>query len=123
MTLATVRADLMDSFSAISCAVYDYAPETVIPPAAVCIPADPYLEIQTIGSSNTRVLARFQIVALVAMNNNQASLLNLENLIADMLAAIPSGYIVSEVSAPVKTQVGPSDLLTATMVVEVATTL
>lgn len=122
MSLSTVRSNLMDSFNAISCAVYDYAPEAVIPPAAIVFPANPYLEVMTIGS-NARVMVNLNVVACVAMNNNQAALNNLEDLVSSMIKALPTGYVVRDVSDFQKTQVGPSDLLTATMVVAVATTL
>jgi len=86
-------------------------PETVIPPAVVCVPQSPYLEIETIGKSVIRCRVNMTITAAVAYNSNPASLDNLEQLIMSILAVIPNGYVVGSVDRPTVTQVGASNLL------------
>ena len=54
-----------------------------------------------------------RITAAVAYMSNSAAMDNLEKLIISILAAIPSGYKVGDVSAPSITSVGSSNLLTA----------
>lgn len=122
MSLSDVRSALMANFASISANVYTFAPEAVMPPAILCYPSDPYIEITTIGPA-TRGNIRLEVVAAVAMNDNQASLINCETLVEDILAAIPSGYLATSVSGASKIQVGPSDLLTMTITVEVTATL
>lgn len=122
MSLTSARQDLMAHFENLGFVVYDYAPETIIPPAVLCYPSDPWWRPIVIGT-NDRCMVALNVVVCVSMNNNQAALLNLEGGVADIAKALPSGYIVTEGGPVTKTQVGPSDLLTATFVVEVATTL
>ena len=51
------------------------------------------------------------IAAAVAYNNNAGALDNLEKLVIQILAAIPSGYIVGDVSRPSIVALGSSNLL------------
>jgi hypothetical protein len=55
----------------------------------------------------------FIITAAVAYNNNAGALDGLEKLIIGILGAMPSGYVVGDVSIPSITQIGASNLLVA----------
>jgi hypothetical protein len=83
----------------------------VIPPAVVCVPSSPYLEIETIGKTTLRCRVNLTITAAVAYNSNPASLDNIEQLVMSILAVIPNGYVVGSVERPTVTQVGASNLL------------
>jgi hypothetical protein len=109
--LSTVRQPLATALAGVSANVYSFVPESVIPPAVVCIPDSPYLEIETIGKSSVRCKVNLTISAVVAYNSNPASLDNIEQLIMSILAVIPNGYIVGEVARPTVTQVGTSTML------------
>jgi hypothetical protein len=109
--LSAVRQPLATALSGVLGNVYAFVPESVIPPAVVCIPNSPYLEIETIGKSSVRCKVNLTISAVVAYNSNPASLDNIEQLIMSILAVIPNGYIVGEVERPTVTQVGASTML------------
>jgi hypothetical protein len=109
--LSSVRQPLATALAGVSGNVYAFVPESVIPPAVVCIPDSPYLEIETIGKSSVRCKVNLTISAVVAYNSNPASLDNIEQLIMSILAVIPNGYIVGEVERPTVTQVGASTML------------
>jgi hypothetical protein len=109
--LSDVRQPLATALAGVLGNVYAFVPESVIPPAVVCIPDSPYLEIETIGKSSVRCKVNLTISAVVAYNSNPASLDNIEQLIMSILAVIPNGYIVGEVERPTVTQVGTSTML------------
>jgi hypothetical protein len=109
--LSSVRQPLATALAGVLGNVYAFVPESVIPPAVVCIPDSPYLEIETIGKSSVRCKVNLTISAVVAYNSNPASLDNIEQLIMSILAVIPNGYIVGEVERPTVTQVGTSTML------------
>ena len=109
--LSSVRQPLATALAGVLGNVYAFVPESVIPPAVVCIPDSPYLEIETIGKTSVRCKVNLTISAVVAYNSNPASLDNIEQLIMSILAVIPNGYIVGEVERPTVTQVGTSTML------------
>ena len=111
--LSSVRQPLATALAGVSGNVYAFVPESVIPPAVVCVPDSPYLEIETIGKSQVRCRINMTITAVVAYNSNPASLDNIEQLIMSILAVIPSGYIVGSVERPTVTTIGASTMLIA----------
>ena len=111
--LSSVRQPLATALAGVAGNVYSFVPESVYPPAVVCVPDSPYLEIETIGKSQVRCKVNMTITAIVAYNSNPASLDNIEQLIMSILAVIPSGYIVGSVERPTVTQVGASTMLTS----------
>ena len=111
--LQQIRTPLATALSTVAGNVYAFVPESIIPPAIVCVPDSPYLEFETISKSNIRAKINMTITVAVAYNSNPASLDNIEQLIISVLAVIPVGYIVSSVERPTVTQVGASTLLIA----------
>jgi hypothetical protein len=111
--LSQVRQPLATALGGVAGNVYSYVPESIIPPAVVCVPDTPYLELQTINKSTLHTKINFSISVAVAYNSNPASLDNIEQLIMSVLAVIPTGYVVSSVERPTVTQVGASTLLIA----------
>ena len=111
--LSQVRQPLATALGSVAGNVYSYVPESIIPPAVVCVPDTPYLELETINKSTLHTKINFSISVAVAYNSNPASLDNIEQLIMSVLAVIPTGYVVSTVERPTVTQVGASTLLIA----------
>ena len=111
--LQQIRTPLATALSTVAGNVYAWVPESIIPPAIVCVPDSPYLEFETISKTNIRAKINMTISVAVAYNSNPASLDNIEQLIVSVLAVIPVGYIVSSVERPTVTQVGASTLLIA----------
>jgi hypothetical protein len=111
--LEQIRTPLATALSGVAGNVYAWVPESIIPPAIVCVPDSPYLEFETISKTNIRAKINMTITVAVAYNSNPASLDNIEQLIISVLAVIPVGYIVSSVERPTVSQVGASTLLIA----------
>jgi hypothetical protein len=109
---ANVRAPLATALAGVAASVYESVPEALIAPACLIIPDTPYMET-TLISSSIQVKLNFTITAAVAYNNNAGALDNLEKLLMQILAAIPSGYIVGDVSRPSITALGSSNFLTS----------
>lgn len=112
-TIADTRAALASAFSSLSANVYSSVPEAPIPPAIVVVPNSPYMEVELIGKTATKVKLNFAISAVVASNSNAGSLDNLEKLIIGILAALPAGYVVGNVEKPTVLEVGQSPMLVA----------
>jgi len=107
---ADVRAPLAAALAGVTASVYESVPEAIIAPAALIIPGTPYLET-TLISSSIQVKINFTISAVVAYNNNAGALDNLEKVSLEILAAIPSGYVVGDVSRPSIITLGSSNFL------------
>jgi hypothetical protein len=109
---ADVRAPLATALAGVTASVYESVPEAVIAPACFIIPGTPYMETRLISSA-IQLKLNFTISAVVAYNNNAGALDNLEKLAIEILAAIPSGYEVGDVSRPSIITLGSSNFLIA----------
>lgn len=103
------RKALAESLEGIGYLVYSYPSETMQVPAIVLVPNNPYLEPVTI--SRNVYSQNFKVTLMVAMNDNQAALLNLEDLIEKFMEVLPSNIKIDSISQPSVTQVGPSNVL------------
>jgi hypothetical protein len=109
---ADVRAPLATALAGVTASVYESVPEAIIAPACLIIPGTPYLETRLISSA-IQLKINFTIAGVVAYNNNAGALDNLEQLSLEILAAIPSGYEVGDVSRPSIISLGSSNFLIA----------
>jgi len=107
-----VRGAIKTALASVTANVYDHVPESPIVPAVVIVPDSPYMELELIGKSTTRVKLNYTISAAVAYLSNPASLDNLEKLVISILGALNgSKYELSTVERPTVTQVGTTNLL------------
>jgi hypothetical protein len=107
-----VRGGIKTALAGVTANVYDHTPEAPIVPAVVIVPDSPYMELELIGKSTTRVKLNYTITAAVAYLSNPASLDNLEKLVISILGALSgSKYELSTVERPSITQVGVTNLL------------
>ena len=110
--LSAVRQPLATALSGVTANVFSYVPEQIPAPAVVVVPDSPYMELELIGKSTTRVKLNYTITACVAYFSNAASLDNLEKLVISILGALSSSkYELSTVERPTVTQVGTTNLL------------
>jgi len=123
VTLATTRTAIATAIAGAGYKAHAYPPPTVIPPAVVIVPDQPYLILETIGNPGTRVAARFELIVCVAPLDNQAQLDNLERIAIDVIQVLPAGTVVGDIERPTVEQVGPSSLLTLRIPIEVRATL
>ena len=123
VTLATTRTAIAAAIQGAVYKAHAYPPPTVIPPAVVIVPDQPYLILETIGNPGTRVAARFELIVCVAALDNQAQLDNIEQIAIQVLQVLPPGTAVGDIERPTVEQVGPSSLLTLRIPIEVRATL
>jgi hypothetical protein len=123
VTLASTRASIAAAIQGAGYKAHAYAPPTVIPPAVIIVPDQPYLRLETIGNPGTRVVARYELIVCVAALDNQAQLDGLEKIAIDVLQVLPQGTVVGDLERPTIEQVGPSSLLTLRIPIEVRATL
>ena len=109
---ADVRGALKTALAACTANIYDSVPEAPIVPAIVIVPVSPYMELELIGKSITRVKLNYTITACVAYFSNAAALDNLEQLVISILGELDaSKYELSTVERPSVTEVGTTTLL------------
>jgi len=112
-TISTdIRGGIKTALAGVTANVYDHVPEPPIVPAVVIVPDSPYMELELISKTVTRVKLNYTITACVAYLSNPASLDNLEKLVISILGALnASKYELSIVERPSVTQVGTTNLL------------
>lgn len=124
MSLADARAAIADALADTTANVYAYPPAVVMPPAILMVPGDTYVEPVTIGANGIRARQRLQLTLAVAPIDNPATLDGIENLMGEVLLALPTSIAYEGgFSRPVMSQVGPSDLLTSDLTITVVTTI
>lgn len=119
MNLSETRAQLAEALSELNAVIYPYPPATVLAPSVTVVPDEPYIEPMALGT--TRYKARFLVTVAVNMNDNQASLDNLESLLFAVYTALPSNWTVGESSKPGVLDLGQAKLLTSDLSVEIPT--
>lgn len=117
--ITTARQALKTSLESAGYIVYAYPAENMTTPCIILVPSSPYIEVKSIGTS-PRLNGSFDVTLCVAMNDNQAALNNLETMIESVLTHLPNGVGVGDFSKPAVLQVGPSDLLTTDIVIDVS---
>jgi len=110
---ADVRAPLATALEGVTASVYQSPPETLIAPACVIVADSPYMESTLINGAVTKVKINFVISAVVAYNNNAGALDGLEQLVIQILGAMPAGYVVGIVERPAIINVGTGSFLTS----------
>jgi hypothetical protein len=108
MSLTETRQDLADALKDPSYSVYAYPNEVMFGPCIVLVPGSPYVLWQT----PSRFAARFMLTLMVVNNDNQAALVNLENMIETVAALIPDYVTVGDFSQPTSNEVGSTEYLT-----------
>jgi len=107
-----VRGAIKTALAGVTANVYDSVPEAPIVPAVLVVPDSPYMEVELIGKSSTRVQLNYTVTAWGEHFSNSASLDNLEKLVISILGALSaSKYELSTVDRPAVTQVANGNLL------------
>jgi hypothetical protein len=109
--LSDARAALKTTLSALGYIVYSAPVETMSPPCLILVPGSPYASIVTVGATPKMILS-FDVTLCVALKDNQAALTNLDAMIANVSANLPTGIRVGDFSTPKSTPVGSIELLT-----------
>ena len=122
-TLATVRQDLATAIAGAGYKAHEAPLATVIPPAVVIVPDDPYLEVDTLAAGGLSWQANYELIVCVTYLDNRGSLRELEHIIVDVAMNLPRGCELDSVQQPTVEEVGPSSLLTARIGVSIRANL
>jgi hypothetical protein len=112
VTLATVRGNLATAIEAAGYKAHRYPPATVVPPAVVIVPDDPYLDAEVLSAGGNLWAVAFELIVAVAALDNEGQLIQIENVTVDVCRNLPRGTALGTISRPTVEQVGPSELLT-----------
>ena len=122
MALSTLRAGLKSAITDnTKYSAYDHVPDIIIPPAALILAGDPYLEPIVIGN-NKNWYVRLTLEVVSTTYSNPSALTNLEDDIETILALIPTNWIILSVSSPRIRQTNSTDMLTAEIQLQTAYT-
>jgi hypothetical protein len=122
MPLSTLRAGLKTAITSnTNYTAYDHVPEIIIPPAALILASDPYLEPIVIGN-NKNWYVRLTLEVVSTTYSNPSALTNLEDDIETILGLIPTSWIILSVSSPRIRSTNSTDLLTAEIQLQTAYT-
>jgi hypothetical protein len=122
MALSDLRNTLKTAItSGTNYTAYDHVPEIIIPPAALILASDPYLEPMVIGNTKNWYV-RLTLEVVSTTYSNPSALKNLEDDIETILALIPTNWVILSVSSPRIRQTNSTDLLTAEIQLQTAYT-
>jgi len=122
MPLSTLRAGLKTAITSnTNYTAYDHVPEIIIPPAALILASDPYLEPIVIGN-NKNWYVRLTLEVVSTTYSNPSALTNLEDDIETILGLIPTSWIILSVSSPRIRSTNSTDLLSAEIQLQTAYT-
>jgi len=122
MALSDLRSTLKTAItSSTNYTAYDHVPEIIIPPAALILASDPYLEPMVIGNTKNWYV-RLTLEVVSTTYSNPSALKNLEDDIETILALIPTSWVILSVSSPRIRQTNSTDLLTAEIQLQTAYT-
>jgi len=108
MSLTDTRQDLADTLKDAGYTVYSFPNEVMFAPCIVLVPGSPYVIWQT----PTRKAAKFQLTLMVVNNDNQAALINLEQMIETVSDLLPTYVAIGDFSQPTSTEIGSTEYLT-----------
>ena len=122
MALSTLRAGLKTAITSnTNYSAYDHVPEIIIPPAALILASDPYLEPVVIGNTKNWYV-RLTLEVVSTTYSNPSALTNLEDDIETILGLIPTSWIILSVSSPRIRSTNSTDLLSAEIQLQTAYT-
>lgn len=119
---ATLRGDIATALGGAGRVSFAFPKENPTAPALVLVPSSPYVTAQAIGGVNNRIGVRFDLTAMVYVQDNQAALANLETLMLDVFDQLPAGIGVTSWTQPTVIDVANTKMLTSEITLEVTTT-
>ncbi len=122
-TLATIRTGIAAAIERAGYKTHAQPLSTVIPPAVIIIPDDPYLEANTLASGGLIWQLNLELIIAVAYLDPQGSLRQLEDIAVKVASALPRGTEITTVGQPSVEEVGPSQLLVSRMPIAVRANL
>ena len=100
--------------------VLDYVPERIVPPIVIINVASPYLTPNTISREFVMSL---ELVAIAATATNKQATEKLDELIADIILALPNYANLRNVLAPYNMQTNNAEYLAANIYLDIYITI
>ena len=116
MSLTSSRTAFMNALRASGRVVYDEVHENLSAPFVCCVPADPYLVAEVIG---TKFRQNFDLYLGVTYKDNKASIAKLEALIESVVSQFPAGTEYDNITAPSLDTRGANSYLVVTIPVSI----
>jgi len=114
------KAELALDLSNAGIKVLDYVPERIVPPIVIINVASPYLTPNTISREFVMSL---ELVAIAATATNKQATEKLDELIADVIVALPSYANLRNVLAPYNMQTNNAEYLAANIYLDIYITI
>jgi hypothetical protein len=93
------RLELVTAYVAAGLTAFGYTPATLMPNTIVVEPSTPWITPNRVGRLDAGL--RFTVTAYAQLVDYSSTLEQLEQLVADVLAATPNGWLIDSVAAPV----------------------
>ena len=120
MSITTARQDLAEALEGAGYIVFAQPMENMPVPCVVLVPGQPYVDLPVVNIN--RLTMNFKATLMVAMIDNQASIMNLETLMEKFLDVLPAGVQIGSFSQPGLVQNGPVDCLSTEVTLTIQTT-
>lgn len=118
--ITTSKAEFRLDLDAAGLNVLDYVPERIVPPIVVMNNATPYLVPNTLGNEYRLAL---ELVCVAANATNKQALEKLDELICDVLTALPRYANLGQVNEPYELQTNNASYLAANINIELEITI
>lgn len=99
------RTAVVDALTAAGIPCYGYTPGTVVPPVVLVEPGDPWMTVNRLGPELHAQL-QLDAAAVVQLVDPELAVEQLEQLVEDVIGALPAGVSVLEVSQPIVENTG-----------------
>lgn len=113
----TARGTVTTALAGVNANVYTGIPAAPVPPAVAIVPDNPWQVPVTIGN---RLRVENRLRAICAVRDSQDNLPQLEQLVQDVMVALPAAAHIVDVTAPQSLDTGPQGSL---LVAEIRFTL
>ena len=114
------KAELALDLSNAGIKVLDYVPERIVPPIVIVNVASPYLTPNTISREFVMSL---ELVAIAATATNKQATEKLDELISDVIVALPNYANLRNVLAPYNMQTNNAEYLAANIYLDIYITI
>lgn len=92
------RATLYLAYAGAGITTYAYIPPTITPPLATITPGRAWITPNRVGSLDAKI--ELTVTAWASVIDPATALDSLETLVSDLIAATPSGFLISSIDAP-----------------------
>lgn len=104
----TARATVATALAGVQANIYTGIPAVPVPGSVVIAPDNPWQVPANVGG---RLRVENRLRAMCIVRDSADNLAQLEDLVEDVLVALPAGAVVSEVTAPQSMDAGPQGSL------------